>query len=145
MSASDERSWLLGNETHRQLIGSMVAAAPAGWIVRLEPPRRTVLQNRFLHALLGDLADQLPWPKETGELHDLEWWKRRCTLQWLIDQKQPVEIITPLQQVDESQDLGLLLPHTSDLTTAQCASLSEWIIAFGVTNGVTFRNPRWPT
>ena len=71
---------------------------------------------------------------------DIEWWKRRCTLQWLIDTKTPYEIITPLYDGGE-QEYGLLLPHTSDLDTKQCAELVDWILAFGATNGVTFKEP----
>lgn len=140
MSASDGRSWVLGSEAHRQLIGSLVAGAPPGWVAKLEPPTRSYQQNRFLHALLADIADQLPWPSYTGELHGLEWWKRRLTLAWLKESQQPVEVITDL----DGADFGLLLPHTSDLTTAQFASLCEWILAFGTTNGVTFRDPKQP-
>lgn len=103
-------------------------------------PARSHLQNKYLHALLNDLADQLPWPKETGELHALEWWKRRCTLQWMIEEKMPFEIITPLYDHGE-QEFGLLLPHTSDLNTKQCAELADWIIAFGATHGVAFKEP----
>lgn len=143
MSAPEGRSWVLGSETQRQFVGSAVVASPPGWVVRLEPPTRTALQNRFLHALLHDIADQLPWPKETGELHDMEWWKRRCTLQWLIDSKERPEVITPIE--GNGDDFAILLPHTSDLTTAQCASLSEWILGFGGMNGVTFRDPKGPT
>jgi hypothetical protein len=145
MSAPDGRSWVLGSDAHRRLISSFIVDAPPGWVARLEPPTRTYLQNRFLHALLSDIADQLPWPRETEELHDMEWWKRRCTLQWLIDNKQPVEVITPLQRSDNEEDFGLLLPHTSDLTTPEFSSLTEWIISFGTLNGVTFSNPKWPT
>lgn len=92
---------------------------------------------------MNQIADQLPWPKDTGELHTTEWWKRRCTLQWMIEEKMPFEIITPLYDAGE-QEFGLLLPHTSDLNTKQCAELADWIIAFGVTNGVRFRDPKVP-
>lgn len=136
MSAPDGRAWVLGSEAHRQLVGSLVAAAPPGWVARLEPPTRSHKQNRFLHALLSDIAGQLPWPANIGEMHDLEWWKRRCTLQWLIDNKQPAEVITDL---DGDGKFGILLPHTSDLTTAEFASLCDWIISFGDLNAVAFR------
>jgi len=136
VSASDSRSWVLGDRGHRATVGGIVQGSPQGWIVTIDPPRRSFLQNRLLHARLGEVANQLPWPKDTGELHDVEWWKRRCTLQWLIDNKEPVEVITDL---DGRGDFGLLLPHTSDLTTAQCASLNEFILSFGSMNGVTFK------
>lgn len=107
---------------------------------------RSDLQNRFIHALLNDIADQLGWPKDTGEIHTALWWKRRCTLQWIIDKKVPYELVTPLYSHRDAaeEEFGLLLPHTSDLNTAQCAELAEWIIAFGATNGVRFSNPKWP-
>ena len=113
--------------------------AGGGWQGNARPNRaiRTNLQNRFIHAHLNDIADQLAWPKDTGELHTAEWWKRRCTLQWMLDNKMPAEIITPLYDHGD-EEFGLLLPHTSDLNTKQCAELSEWIIAFGTTHGVTF-------
>jgi hypothetical protein len=104
---------------------------------------RTDLQNRFLHALLRDIANQIGWPRDTGEVHSPVWWKRRCTLEWIIENKIPYEIITPLYDHGD-EEFGILLPHTSDLTTAECADLSEWIIAFGTKQGVRFSNPKWP-
>jgi hypothetical protein len=136
-------SWVLGSETHRRFLGALVASYPVGWVVKLLRPRRKLKQNAILHACLTDIAAQLYWPpppQNDGELHDIEWWKRRCTLQWLIDTKTPYEIITPLYDGGE-QEYGLLLPHTSDLDTKQCAELVDWILAFGATNGVTFREP----
>ncbi len=126
--------------THQGQRAGPVRPAYRGGESTPRPPRpgRTNLQNKFIHAHLNDIADQLPWPKDTGELHNALWWKRRCTLQWMLENKMPVEIITPLYDHGD-EEFGLLLPHTSDLNTKQCAELSEWIIAFGTTNGVTFR------
>lgn len=58
MSAADSRSWVLGSSpTQRQLIASLVYESEPGWVVRLEPPRRTVDQNRLLHALLTEAVE----------------------------------------------------------------------------------------
>lgn len=103
---------------------------------------RTLKQNRLLHAALSDIAEQLPWPPETGELHDVTWWKRRCTLQWLLDERQPVEVITPLEQHQGDDQFALLLPHTSDLNTKQMAAFNEWLFAFGDLHHVTFGKMR---
>lgn len=95
---------------------------------------RTILQNKRLHAAIGNVADQLAWPPETGELHDLEWWKRRLTLQWLTETGEQPDLIVSL----DGLQFALLLPHTSDLTTKQCAAFNDWIEIFGAEHGVTF-------
>jgi hypothetical protein len=97
---------------------------------------RTHKQNRLLHAALNDIADQLAWPPETGELHDAIWWKRRITLQWLIETGETPELVESL----DGLQFALLLPHTSDLSTKQCAALNEWLFIFGAKNGVTFKD-----
>lgn len=133
-------------DTHYQG-GSAERVRPAGQ-GRSGTPRptkavRSYLQNRFLHALLRDIANQIGWPRDTGEVHSPLWWKRRRTLEWIIENKIPYEIITPLYDHGD-EEFGILLPHTSDLKTDQCADLAEWIIAFGIKQGVRFRNPKWP-
>ena len=42
----------------------------------------------------------------------------------------------------EGEEFAFLLPHTSDLDVSQCAALREWILAFGATNGVVFKEPK---
>lgn len=49
-------SWVLGSEAHRRFVGSLVATAPAGWVARLEPPRRTNDANAAFHAMLGEIS-----------------------------------------------------------------------------------------
>lgn len=134
------------NQTHYQG-GQPSAVRPAGSSREGAPcetrKQRSDLQNRFIHALLRDIANQIGWPLETGEVHSTVWWKRRCTLEWILENNIPHEIITPLYDHGE-QEFGIILPHTSDLKTDQCADLAEWIIAFGIKQGVRFSNPKWP-
>ena len=98
-------------------------------------PSRTHKQNRLLHAALNDIADQLSWPADTGELHDAVWWKRRITLQWLIETGETPELVESL----DGLQFALLLPHTSDLNTKQCSALNEWLFIFGHKHGVVFK------
>jgi hypothetical protein len=112
-----------------------VQLADLGMQVKISKPTRTGEQNRLLHALLADLSEQLVWPPNYGELRDLEWWKRTVTLTWLNEIKAMPDII-----VDAYGDSSaILLPHTSDLTTEQCAALCEWIYPFGIEHGVIFK------
>lgn len=95
---------------------------------------RTLKQNKLLHDAITDISEQLPWPPETGELHDVEWWKRRLTLQWLIETGEIPELIESL----DGLQFALLLPHTSDLKKKQCAAMMKWLAIFGAQQGVTF-------
>lgn len=133
------QTYVLNDERDRVFAIRAVRVARLGLEVRVGKPKRTAEQNSLLHALISDVADQLPWPKDGDEFHDIDWWKRRCTLGWLMENRQQVEIITDL---DATGEFGLLLPHTSDLNTEQCASLSEWVTAFGATNDVVFKEPK---
>lgn len=136
------QTYILLQERDRRFALVAVQRAKIGMQVRISRPTRTSDQNALLHAQLTDVAAQMVWPPppfaNNGEAHDLEWWKRRCTLQWLIDLKQEVEVVTGL----EGEEFGLLVPHTSDLTTEQCSSLSEWIWSYGAQHGVVFKEPK---
>jgi len=131
-------TFVLWGERDRLLALKAVQRAPIGQQVRISKRDRSVEQNRLLHGCLGDISDQLPWPKEYGELHDLIWWKRRLSLQWMIDAKLEVEVVESL----EGEEVGLFLPHTSDLTVEQYTSLIEFVFSFGATRGVVFKEKK---
>ena len=110
-------------------------AAVGGRAGNARPDRkRTIQQNKLLHDAITDISEQLPWPADTGELHDVEWWKRRLTLQWLKETGETPDLIESL----DGLQFALLLPHTSDLLVEQCAALMEWVSIFGAQHGVTF-------
>lgn len=129
---------VLRDERDRQFALRAVYRAPFGQQVKISKPDRTREQNAALHGRLKDVADQLPWPADTGDLHDIEWWKRRLTLLWLKETKQPVQVVEDLE--GEGQFM-LLLPHTSDLKVDQHAALREFVLSFGAQRGVVFKEP----
>lgn len=133
-----QQTYILLDEHRRRMALRAVQMAPVGMQVRITKPARGDNQNAALHACLSDVADQLPWPKDAGELHDMTWWKRRLTLLWLKETKQEVEVIEDL----EGEQFALLLPHTSDLKVDQHASLREFVLAFGAMRGVVFKEPK---
>lgn len=132
---------VLKEERDRQFALKQVYLAKIGMQVRISKPLRTAEQNARLHAMLTDVSKQLAWPpppRNDGEFHDAEWWKRRATLGWLKDTNQEVEVIEDL----EGQQFGLLLPHTSDLDVTDCAALILWVEMLGSTNGVKWTDPK---
>lgn len=134
------QTFIIQSDRDRAFALRAVQTAKIGMQVKISKPTRTTEQNGRLHALLTDLAEQLVWPPKGGELHDLEYWKRACTLTWLHETNEHPEIITTL----DGQHIGLFVPRTSELDVEKAASLNVWIEAFGATNGVVFKEPKRP-
>lgn len=135
-------TFVLISERVRGFAVAAVMKAKAGMQVRISQPDRTLEQNARIHAMLTDISDQIGWPLDTGEIHDLEWWKRRTTFQWLVDSNESPEIITPLEIMEgDAPSFAILLPHTSHLSVPQCAAYIEWLFSFGTKNGVVFKEP----
>jgi hypothetical protein len=131
---------IIKDERDRFFARGAVDRARIGQQVRVSKPDRNPEQNSKYHAMLTDISKQLLWPqppREGGELHDVEWWKRRTTLGWLIDEDKMPEVIESL----EGREFAILLPHTSHLNTEEYAALIEWTTMFGATNGVVFKEP----
>lgn len=127
-------AWVLGSETHRQFIGSLVAMSPAGWVVRLSPPTRNLEQNALLHAALTNIADQVTWH---GQRFDLETWKRLCTAAWLRERGGNPQMVPAL----DGHGFDIIYQPTSKLSKGEFSELCEYVFAFGAQNGVTFREP----
>lgn len=135
-------TFILDSERERGYALAAVMKARLGQQVRISKPTRTKDQNARLHAVLTDIADQLAWPpppRNDGKFHDVEWWKRRCTLGWLKDNKEIAEIVTGLE---DDGEFAILLPHTGDLPVDQFASLVIWTESLGAKNGVVFKEPK---
>lgn len=137
---SQAATFVLRTERDRQMAMRFVQRAELGRQVKVSKPDRNLEQNKHYHALLGDIAKQLIWPqppRNDGQLHEIEWWKRRTSLGWLIDKKKEFEVIESL----EGAEVGILLPHTSDLSEPDMQELIEWTASFGAHNGVIFKEP----
>ncbi len=132
-----QQTYILREDRDRHFALRAVQLAPFGMQVKISKPTRTPEQNKHLHGCISDIAAQLSAPGR-NTLEDIEFWKPRLTLSWIVEKKREYEIITALN----GQEFGILLPHTSDLNTEQCAELIEWIYAFGAEHGVTFKEKR---
>jgi len=116
---------ILAGDTQRNLAERLVRQAPAGAVVKVEPPRRTLDQNALLWAMLSDLSRQKPQGRE----HSPDVWKGLCMaaagheVQWLpgLD--------------------GQPFPagfRTSRMSKQQMRDLIDWIFAFGAEHDVKF-------
>jgi hypothetical protein len=106
----------------------------AGKQLRLEVKKatRNNEQNRLLHAVLTDIANQVEW---SGKKFNANIWKRLCVAAWLREKNEKPQLIPAL----DGNGFDVIYERTSELTTTQCAELIEWCFAFGSEHGVKFR------
>ncbi|KPY33186.1 recombination protein NinB [Pseudomonas syringae] len=86
-------------------------------------------QNRLLHKLLTQVADQVEWH---GKKLSVTVWKRLCTAAWLREEGHNAMLVPAL----DGNGFDMIFEHTSKLTVKQCASLITWVEAFGSQSGV---------
>ena len=101
------------------------AALMAGHRLTLElrPEKRSDAQNRLLHALLSDISKQKEW---AGAKRDVDTWKRLLTAAWLRSRGEPIEMLPAL----DGNGIDIVFRKTSQLTKAECAELSEFVMAW---------------
>lgn len=73
-------------------------------VLEVKPETRSDRQNRFLHAMLGDIAAQVEW---AGKKRDAETWKRLLVAAWCRARREPVELLPALDGVGVDIESGL--------------------------------------
>ncbi len=101
-------------------------------VVRLAT--RSDAQNRLLHSRLNDVGKHLHWQWQ-GDAMDIEDFKRLFTAAWLRVSKQ--ESVRHVRAID-GHGFDILYRRTSKLSRAECADLSEYILAWGMDQGVSW-------
>ena len=86
-------------------------------------------QNKKLHASLADISRQV---EHAGRKWDVLIWKRLLTAAWLREAGDQPQLIPAV----DGHGFDVVYERTSKLTVAQCASLLEWIAAFGAEHQV---------
>lgn len=113
------------------------AALLAGHRLTLElrPEKRSDAQNRLLHALLSDISKQKEW---AGAKRDVDTWKRLLTAAWLRSRGEHIEMLPAL----DGNGIDIVFRKTSQLTKAECSELSEFVMAWAITNDIKIQEPR---
>ncbi|QOI04587.1 recombination protein NinB [Pseudomonas savastanoi] len=86
-------------------------------------------QNKKLHASLTNISRQV---EHAGRKWDVLIWKRLLTAAWLREAGDQPQLIPAV----DGHGFDVVYERTSKLTVAQCASLLEWIAAFGAEHQV---------
>lgn len=102
-----------------------------GWLMagdqrltlEIRPEKRSDAQNRLLHACLSEISKQVEW---AGAKRDVDTWKRLLTAAWLRARGEGVEVLPAI----DGHGIDVVFRHTSKLTKAECAELSEFVMAW---------------
>jgi NinB protein len=114
----------------RQNIAQALATAPDGYIVTIQPPKRSLEQNAKLWAMLKDIADQVVWH---GKKLISEQWKDLFTASLFR------QTVVPNLEGDGFIACGT---RTSKMSVREMADLIELMYAFGSERGVVWSEPK---
>lgn len=103
-------------------------------VLEVRPQTRSDAQNKLLHAMLGEIAQQVEW---AGAKRDTECWKRLTTAAWLRARGESVEVLPAI----DGHGIDVVFRRTSKLTRAECSELTEYVAAWGAEHGVVFSGP----
>lgn len=110
--------------TNRGFAHRMVDAAPAGSVLEIKPPRRTIPQNARLHAMITRVAAAKP----EGRVYPVEVWKPLFLA--MCGHKVRFE---PALDGNGVVPIGF---RTSKLSKAECSELIECIYAYSAQHGI---------
>lgn len=113
-----------------------------GWLVagdqrltlEIRPEKRSDAQNRLLHACLSEISRQIEW---AGAKRDVDTWKRLLTAAWLRARGEPIEMLPAL----DGNGVDIVFRKTSQLSKAECAELSEFVMAWAAERGIYMPAP----
>lgn len=124
---TDRRLFFLADAKIRDRAIACIKAAPDGWRVIVEPPKRSGEQNAALHALITEIARQCEW---AGRRWDVETWKRLLVSAWGRTNGQQMHIVPAL----DGHGVDIVPIRTSALTRAECNDLLEYVQAWAAEN-----------
>lgn len=134
MTVTERRKIVLGSETHRKFVGSLVASLERGWLVTLDPPRRSLPQNDTLHMLVSDaVAGGLA--TDDGRRLTFNEAKVAFVSAWMMEEGQDSDIVA------FSGHAVQLRRSTTELSKAECARLIDFIMAECALRGIVVRDP----
>ena len=99
--------------------------------------QRTVDQNDALHATIGEIAAQRDWPRGSGQMLDIEQWKRLLMAGWERTHGRRADIFPAV----DGQGIDVVYRRSSRLNKHEASELIEYVKAWAVEEGVTLHEP----
>jgi len=124
-------TFVLVHPEARRRAAQALQDAPAGFMVQISEPTRTLAENSLLHALITEIAKTKEW---AGAKRDMETWKRLLVAAWCRVRGDAIEILPAL----DGHGVDIVPARTSKLSKKECAELIEFVYAWGAENGITW-------
>lgn len=131
---TDKRTFAAKTHRQRAAAAEYVLNMEGDWMVTIHEPVRSLTRNAQLHAVLTDISRQVKWH---GEYYDVEDFKRLLTAGWMRATGRRVKFVPAV----DGSGTDVLYQRTSKLSEAECRELIQYCYAFGVDQGVKFRDP----
>lgn len=119
----------------RQSACAAILAAPENYRVEIKPRTRSLDQNAKLHAMIGFIAENLPW---CGKNQTTETWKRLLTAAWLRARGESIELLPAI----DGHGIDVVFRHTSTLTIPEVSELIEFIYAWATEQNIEIPEQR---
>jgi len=123
--------YILADDKVRQRVHSAIDKAPTGFRVEIKEPKRSLDQNAAMWAYLTDISMQA---LHQGRKYDTETWKSI----FLNALGQEMRFVPTL----DGKSVFPLGMRSSELSKREMSELIEFIIAWGVQNGVKFHDAK---
>jgi len=126
------QTFVLIDERRRGNAMAAVRQAPAGYVVKISEPTRSLDQNAKLHAMLSDLAaSPVTW---AGKRRTVDEWKALIISGHAVATQQGGEVIPGIEG-----EFVAIRESSASMSVRRAASLIEYLQAFGDQNGVAWR------
>lgn len=123
----------LTGETAKQAACRYILAAKLGDVVTIGDETRSQAQNRMLHPLLTDIANQREW---MGKKRTMLQWKVIMVSGHAIATGAPAEMVIGIEG-----EVVNLRESTAAMGKKRFSSLMEYVLAWGAQNGVKWTEP----
>lgn len=127
MGAKTQR-FILVHDQARERAKAAVGAAPDGYVCTVDEPKRNLLQNAKLHAMIGDISKQVVYLKAR---RSETFWKCLLVSGFEIATGRKPEIAPGLEG-----EFVNIRGSTSDMGIGEMAELIDYVDAYGNMSGV---------
>ena len=91
--------------------------------------KRSIEQNKKLHAMLGDISRQIT---HYGQTYSIDVWKRLTMAAWLREDGQQAIMIPAI----DGNGVDVVFERSSKLSVSQMTAYIEWVTVYCVNSGV---------